>query len=341
MSSRPARALAGARQVALWLAAIVGVLCVLVAVASFAFGLRPLVFRSGSMAPAIDTGALAIAHRVDAGDLRRDDVVSVPTSGGERVTHRVVSVEHLGDQAVLRLQGDANDAADASPYVVRGADVVLFSVPKVGTAVGWVTTPVGLVALSLYAGYLIVVIVRGPARRPPPSGGGRRRNNGARHRGTRAAVVLPLVAATLASGALTMARTEPTLAAWTDGVAVSGTTLATYSVPAPAGNGCAVWAAGSTTLRGVDLTWPATVAPLPSLSYAPAVSGLTGATTSVVSVGPDDQLQVRYDPSLLANQDQAVTVTVTPRLTSAEAWTGPTTSWTFQTGGTATQPTCG
>ena len=153
--------------------------------------------------------------------------------------------------------------------------------------------------------------------------------------------MLPLVAATLASGALTVARTEPTLAAWTDAVAVSGTTLATYSVPAPAGDGCAAWASGNSTLRGVDLTWPANVTPLPSLSYAPAVSGLTGATTSVVSVGPDDQLQVRYDPSMPANQDQVVTVTVTPRLTSAESWTGPATSWTFQTGGTATQPTCG
>ena len=171
MTSRPARALAGARQVALWLAAIAGVLCILVTVASFAFGLRPLVFRSGSMAPTIDTGALAIAHRVDADDLRRADVVSVPTSGGERVTHRIVSVEHLDDQAVLRLRGDANDAADGSPYVVRSADVVLFSVPKVGTAVSWVTSPVGLVALGLYAGYLISVIVRRPAGRPPPSGG--------------------------------------------------------------------------------------------------------------------------------------------------------------------------
>ena len=175
MTSRPARALAGARQVALWLAAIAGVLCILVTVASFAFGLRPLVFRSGSMAPTIDTGALAIAHRVDADDLRRADVVSVPTSGGERVTHRIVSVEHLDDQAVLRLRGDANDAADGSPYVVRSADVVLFSVPKVGTAVSWVTSPVGLVALGLYAGYLISVIVRRPAGRPPPSGGGRPR----------------------------------------------------------------------------------------------------------------------------------------------------------------------
>ena len=176
MTSRPARALAGARQVALWLAAIAGVLCILVTVASFAFGLRPLVFRSGSMAPTIDTGALAIAHRVDADDLRRADVVSVPTSGGERVTHRIVSVEHLDDQAVLRLRGDANDAADGSPYVVRSADVVLFSVPKVGTAVSWVTSPVGLVALGLYAGYLISVIVRRPAGRPPPSGGRRRRD---------------------------------------------------------------------------------------------------------------------------------------------------------------------
>lgn len=333
-----------ARQAALTAAAVAGVLCILVTVAGLAFGVRPLVFRSGSMAPAIDTGALAIAHPVGADELRRGDVVSVPTPGGDRVTHRIVSIEHTADRAVLRLKGDANQAPDASPYVVAEADVVLFSVPWVGRALARLTSPAGLFLLGLYAAYLMSVIVRGTSRRPPSDGGRHTlappsRRSAAGHRGARSAVTVPLAAVTLLAGVLAQDSTKSTLAAWADPVAISGTTETAYTVPAPDGTSCAAWTGGTSSSRGVNLSWPT---PTKATSYTTAVAGIAVTSKSVVTVGSNQELRVRYNPATLTNLNRIATVTATPWLTSTATWAGPVTSWKFRTGGSsALQPICG
>lgn len=187
MRRRPRRAAAVAKQVSLTIGAVAGVLCIAVMIAGFAFGVRPLVFLSGSMSPAIDTGALAIARNVPAADLDVGDIVSVPTPAGQRVTHRIVSVQHDDGSATLMLKGDANQVVDASPYRVEGADVVLFSVPQVGYVLSWLASPLGLFSLGLYAALLVSVLVRGLAT---PG----HRSAGARHRGTGRAPV-PVAAA--------------------------------------------------------------------------------------------------------------------------------------------------
>jgi hypothetical protein len=81
------------------------VLCLGWAIATSVFGITPLVFSSGSMAPEIATDDLAFARSVPAGDLRRDDVVSIASTSGVRVTHRLVAVERGGDRTVLTLKG--------------------------------------------------------------------------------------------------------------------------------------------------------------------------------------------------------------------------------------------
>jgi hypothetical protein len=77
------------RETLLNLGAGLGVMCLLAAVAAIGFGIRPLVFRSGSMGPEIGTGALGLARTVPAAELAVGDVVSVVNSRGVRVTHRV------------------------------------------------------------------------------------------------------------------------------------------------------------------------------------------------------------------------------------------------------------
>lgn len=406
MRAGSARLAAGARQVALTVGAIAGVLCFLVMLAGLAFGVRPLVFLSGSMSPTIDTGALAIARSVPAADLRLGDIVSVPTPAGQRVTHRIVDVQHVDETAVLRLKGDANEAIDAAPYQVDTADVVLFSIPEVGFVLSWLTSPAGLFLLGLYAALLVSVIARGAtaprarrvkggARRleagpvrpaapvAAPAGGRHRasgprrrtarspilvlargllpsRSTGGRHRKgapprparlharprVRPALTLPITAATIVAGGWVAGTAEPTLAAWADPGSVSGTTQTAYAVPAPpSGASCAALTIGaSSTNRGINITWPANLAPLPLLSYNPSSSGLSGASTTVVDVngGANKQLQVRYNPSTSTNWNKIVTVRATPRLTSVAAWTGPMTTWKFRTGGNgSTQPVCG
>lgn len=407
MRAASGRLAAGGRQVALTVGAVAGVLCLLVMVAGFALGVRPLVFLSGSMSPTIDTGALAIARSEPAADLRVGDIVSVPTPAGQRVTHRIVDVQHLEQVATLRLKGDANEAIDAAPYQVENADVVVFSIPGLGYLLNWLASPIGLFALGLYAALLLSVLVRGAtaeggrrvkggARRreidktPPvkvPASGRHRRLAGPRHRcgapvvlvlarglvpfrstGGRhlevapprpprparlpsrrvhPALTLPLTAATVVAGGWVAGSAEPTLAAWADAGTVSGTTVAAYTVPAPDGSTCAVASGGTTSLRGVNLTWPANVAPLPLLSYNTSTTGISGATTNLTDVTvngvPSKRIQVTYNPGLTANQGKIVTVRATPRLTSTSTWVGPvTTTWKFRTGATnAIQPVCG
>ncbi len=117
------------REIALNLGAIAGLICVLAAAASFLFGIKPLVFRSGSMSPDIPTGALALSKTTPATDLQVGDVVSVENESGVRITHRVHEIVSTdGATSTLILKGDANTDADISPYMVAEVDRVFFSV---------------------------------------------------------------------------------------------------------------------------------------------------------------------------------------------------------------------
>lgn len=221
--------------------AILGMIAIVVAIGAAAFGLRPLIFRSGSMAPTIDTGALALAQQREAGDLRVGQIVSVMTASDERVTHRIVAVDH-GDTgvSVLTLRGDANSVDDAEAYTVSHADVVIFSLPKIGYAVAWLSGPTGRFVLGIYAAFLLMVIFRRPQDRADREGDGgaaREQDPGKMAAGPRGpdssstlCTALVLVVG-LVGGGVGVAQVTPTLAAWTDTAAYTGTTFTSYTVP--------------------------------------------------------------------------------------------------------------
>jgi signal peptidase I len=275
VSLRLQRVVGWARQALLTGGAVLGAVCLLAAVAAALFGLRPLVFLSGSMSPTIETGALGISHEVSASSLRSGDVVSVPTEGGERVTHRIVAVAMDGDEAELTLRGDANATPDADTYRVTHADRVLFDVPLVGYAIGWMVGPLGLFLLGLYAAFLLSVVLKGsPDRGGHPrepvardDAGGPQRSRGANLTGAAlslvalGAVVLPVVAPL---------RISPTLAAFTDPVAVSGTRF-TVGVTAPTNVTCAKGQG-----QRVTLSWAA----VSGMSYRVYDAGALLATVS-------------------------------------------------------------
>ena len=66
-----------AREVLLDAAAVVGAVCILIALAHAVLGSSLLVFRSGSMAPAISTGSLAVAVERPVSGVSPGDVVRV------------------------------------------------------------------------------------------------------------------------------------------------------------------------------------------------------------------------------------------------------------------------
>lgn len=151
----PARAL---REFVLTSGAVVGVICIVAAMASMLFGITPLVFRSGSMSPTIGTGALGLAQTVPAADIREGDVVSVINDAGTRVTHRVVSAESAsGGAAALTLRGDANEVVDLLPSVVTSTDRVFFHVERLGYVVSWLSSPAAAFLGGLLVGVLLMI----------------------------------------------------------------------------------------------------------------------------------------------------------------------------------------
>ena len=147
-----------AREWALNIGAIVGLLCIVAAALSMFLGIKPLVFQSGSMSPSITTGALALARTVPAQQLEVGDVVSVTNPSGVRVTHRVTSLETFDDgEVALTMRGDANAAEDPMPYLIGEADRVFFHVNGLGYAVAWLSNPVAIFLGGMLAGGLVVI----------------------------------------------------------------------------------------------------------------------------------------------------------------------------------------
>ncbi|MGY2874990.1 signal peptidase I [Marmoricola sp. URHA0025 HA25] len=254
------------REVLLTSAAILGVLGLVLVVAGAAFGVRPLMFRSGSMAPTIDTGDLSMSRTVGAADLHRGDIVSVVAADGQRVTHRVVTNTAIDGHWELTLKGDANHVVDQQVYDVTKAQKVMFTLPKAGYVVDWFSRAPGVYLVAAYVGLLLMLIGRRSprsghrdsgeepaAKRDPPAGPPDAEPTGGRHAktGIVAATVLGLVLTGVAGWTL------PTWAAWTDSAAVNGTTFtaaASFGTP-PNAPHIATCTVGNGNSDPTSITW--------------------------------------------------------------------------------------
>lgn len=157
---------------ALWLGAIVGVLSLALAVITVVAGVQPLIVRSASMEPSIDTGSLAIATKVDARRVEVGDVVSATDREGRRVTHRVAEIGLSGSQVSLTLKGDSNEQPDAQPYVVDDVDRVVLDIPWLGYVASWAAGPWGMFLAGLLVAGLAAAFMRRPAGRGAHVAGG-------------------------------------------------------------------------------------------------------------------------------------------------------------------------
>ncbi|KRF11497.1 hypothetical protein ASG90_17345 [Nocardioides sp. Soil797] len=217
--------------------AVVGVLCIVVTLAGLLFDVRALVFKSGSMSPAIDTGALAFTRPVDARDLEVGDIVSIPVKDS-RVTHRIEDITLDGDRATLVLKGDANTMPDAEPYQVDSADRVFLDVPSLGYVVTWFSGRFGIFLGGMLAAGLLYLMFRptaGGKERDASARGGRRSHHAARHIPIMAMAITLVTATTLGASGL---RFEPTWAAWTDSSSATGGKFQTHYVVRPDAVSC-------------------------------------------------------------------------------------------------------
>lgn len=127
------------------LAGLAGLLAVLWVIASALLGWQLMVFRTGSMAPSMPTGAVALTVPVAPADIHVGDVITVRRTGAALpVTHRVVSVAALPGHPAARsivLKGDANSSADIVPYDVTTASRVVVAAPGAGAAIEATRSP--------------------------------------------------------------------------------------------------------------------------------------------------------------------------------------------------------
>jgi signal peptidase len=153
------------RELALNVGAIAGTICIVATVLSLMFGVKPLVFRSGSMSPAISTGSLALAQRVSVDEVKVGDVVSVTNPQGTRITHRVFRIQQMDGQTLLTLKGDANAQPDLLPYPVTKVDRVFAHVGFLGYLVAWLSSGIAIFVGGILAGALLMLAF-GPIHRP-------------------------------------------------------------------------------------------------------------------------------------------------------------------------------
>ncbi|MBY6362813.1 signal peptidase I [Rhodococcus corynebacterioides] len=144
-----------------------GVVCIVAVIASFVFGISLIMFKTGSMAPTIPTGSLAVVREVPASSVVPGDVVTVERPGDLPVTHRVVRTSPgPSGTTLLELKGDANNYEDPAGYTVAEVRKVLWSVPGLARAVVWLSNPVvlGLITIGMAALVVTVFWPRDPRR---------------------------------------------------------------------------------------------------------------------------------------------------------------------------------
>jgi signal peptidase len=162
---RLAGGLAGAIGVAV-LAGFAG-LCLLLA-----FGHRPMIEMSDSMAPMVRAGDVLFIKRIAAAQAGPGDVItfSDPEREGRTITHRVVSVAATGSgQLAFVTQGDANTGVErwrTRPDAAIGR--YAFRVPALGRAVHGTRSIPWRAAVALAGLVLTLDLMRRLWRTPPP-----------------------------------------------------------------------------------------------------------------------------------------------------------------------------
>lgn len=147
----------GIREGLLTLAAAGGVICIVLVVLAFTGGFSLMMFKTGSMAPTIPAGSVALVQEIPAAQIVVGDIVTVAREDELPVTHRVTSVASADDRdaRVITMRGDANDVDDPAAYVVTDVRIVRGSLPHLANVVVWLAQPLVLGGITLGAALLV------------------------------------------------------------------------------------------------------------------------------------------------------------------------------------------
>jgi signal peptidase len=126
-----------------------------------ALGFRALVVRSGSMAPAIQSGDIVVTRLVRPTSVRPGDVITFRDSSrhGELVTHRLVEARGEGDRVSFVTRGDANTGEERWSIDSEGTiGATAFRVPKAGHILSRLRVPAVRMSLLVSSALVLAVL---------------------------------------------------------------------------------------------------------------------------------------------------------------------------------------
>ena len=136
-------------------------------------GYQAVAMSTGSMAPGIRPGDMAIIQRTDPRQLRVGDVITfaAPIDGAPIVTHRIVSIEAGGAGPTFKTKGDANQAPDVwTVHYSSTAWRVTRVLPSAGAALDFLQGTGGRVITGVLIFVIVLALISAPSptnRRPP------------------------------------------------------------------------------------------------------------------------------------------------------------------------------
>jgi len=146
------------RELLLTVAAIGGLICIVLTILAFTGGFSLIMFKTGSMSPTIPAGSVALVQRIPAPDIEVGDVVTVGRENMLPITHRVTSVAPgpISAERVITMKGDANKSEDPEPYTITEGRIVRGSVPNLAYVIVWFGNPWVLGSITIGAALLVM-----------------------------------------------------------------------------------------------------------------------------------------------------------------------------------------
>jgi signal peptidase len=142
----------------LWLGLGIVFASLLAATGPLALGDRSFTMRSGSMAPAIETGDVVVTEPIMPLAAQVGDIVTFrdPEGSGKLFSHRVQAIRPVGADVRFVTRGDANTSTERWNVPSDGSvGRVLYTVPKIGYALMWTGTVPARIALIVVPALLL------------------------------------------------------------------------------------------------------------------------------------------------------------------------------------------
>lgn len=111
------------------------------------FGWKPFIVLSGTMETQIMTGDVAVVKKIDANELKENDIIAFKEDNNMVITHRIIEIiKDENGNTKYKTKGDNNNDEDdgfVRPEQIEG--IYKFRIGKLGNLALFIQTPVGMV----------------------------------------------------------------------------------------------------------------------------------------------------------------------------------------------------